>query len=103
VPLGAVRSVEARRRRVGERAVLVDGVVALPARHRVDLWLELAEPVTISRPLAAPVRARRRAIAADEPALLVAALRAPRPHTARLRGRPVAGLVALPDLAYGSH
>jgi hypothetical protein len=45
VPLSAVRSVDLRRRRVANGAL----VVALPARRRVDVWLELAEPVTVGR------------------------------------------------------
>lgn len=108
VPLNVVRSVELRRRSVGERAwySVVDGAVMVPARRRVDLWLELAEPVTVTRPLAAPVQARRLAIAADEPGRLAAAMLAPRLDTTAASGhggRPVPGLLALPELVYGSH
>jgi len=69
VPLSAVRSVDLRGRRVANGAL----VVALPARRRVDVLLELAEPVTVGRALAAPVETCRPAIAADDPELLAAA------------------------------
>jgi hypothetical protein len=105
VPLDAVVEAVVRRRRVGDEAALVvdDGAVLLPARRRVDLWLELAEPVTVARPLGEPVTTRRLAIAADEPERLATALANDAPGTAARRYRGVPGLLALPELVYGSH
>jgi hypothetical protein len=104
VPLDAVRKVDVRRRRAtGPTALaLEDGAVLLAARRRVDLWLELVEPVHVTRPLGAPVLTRRLALAADEPERLAAALRDP-PAIAGRRAPRVPGLLALPELAYGSH
>jgi hypothetical protein len=105
VRLEAVAAVEVRRRRVGDEAALVrDGeAVLLPARHRVDLWLELTEPVTVTRPLGEPVVTRRLAIAADEPERLAAVLLGDAPIVAERRPSRVPGLAALPELVYGSH
>jgi hypothetical protein len=106
VPLEAVEAVEVRRRRVGgdEAALVRDGeAVLLPARHRVDLWLELTQPVIVARPLGEPVVTRRLAIAADEPERLAAVLLGDAPIVAERRPNHVPGLVALPELVYGSH
>jgi hypothetical protein len=105
VPLEAVHAVEARRRRVGDEAALVldADAVLLPARHRVDLWLDLTAPVTVERPIGEPVVTRRLAIAADEPERLAAALLGDARTVAERRPNRVPGLVALPELVYGSH
>jgi hypothetical protein len=105
VPLAGVAAVDVRRRRVGDEAALVldPEAVLLPARHRVDLWIELTEPVTVGRPLGEPVRTRRLAIAADEPERLAAALLDGAPAVAERRPRRMPGLVVVPELVYGSH
>jgi hypothetical protein len=77
VPLAAIASVEARMARVGERALSErDGAVLLAARGRVDVWLQLTEPVAVQRPLNEPLSTCRLAVASDDPELLVACLRA---------------------------
>jgi hypothetical protein len=45
--------------------------VLLPARNRVDLWLDLSEPVTVGRPFGKPLVTQRLAVASDEPERLV--------------------------------
>lgn len=106
VPRSAIRRVEIARRRLPEHTpFLLEGETALlPARRRVDLWLELAEPVAVSRPLGEPVAVRRLGLAADDPHALAAAL-AQSPLAAP-PGRPAAlGLavgLGLPELVYGA-
>ena len=108
VPLNAVTAVEIDRRRVGERATLVvDGEAALlPSRRRVDLWLELAHDVRVTRPVGEPVFVRRLGIAADDPQRLAACLRADRPsqaaQPARRRRGGAPALAGLPELVYGA-
>jgi hypothetical protein len=105
VPLVAVVSAEIRRRRVTDEAGLVvdDGAVLLPARRRVDIWLEFAEPVTVARPLGEPVSTRRLAFAADDPERLAALLaRGAGSPAAAPAARRVPGMLALPGLVYGS-
>jgi len=91
VPLAAIAGATARRERVGGDARLVerDGAVLLAARGRVDVWLELTEPVRVQRPFREPLTTRRLAIASDEPDVLVEQLvgGAALPH--RGRARPV--------------
>jgi hypothetical protein len=77
---GAVVSTVRRRERVGASAgglVERDDAVLLPVRGRVDLWLELAEPVPVHRPFGPVLWTRRLAIASDDPGALQAALAAP--------------------------
>lgn len=77
VPLDAVVSAEPVHERIAEGGLHVrDGEVLLPARRRVDVRLELSEPVRVARPLADPVWVTRLAIPSDDPAALIAALRA---------------------------
>jgi hypothetical protein len=68
VPLAAIRAATARRERVPGEAGLVlrDGVALLPARGRVEVWLELDAPVAVRRPLAEPVYVTRLAVASDD-------------------------------------
>ena len=70
---------------------------------RADLWLDLTAPVTVERPIGEPVVTRRLAIAADEPERLAAALLGDARTVAERRPNRVPGLVALPELVYGSH
>lgn len=104
VPLGTVTSVEARAKRVGDAGALAerDGAVLLPARGRVEVWLELAEPVRVQRPLHEPLTAGRLAVASDDPDRLVERLL----HRSRTRARSGGdrlhagvGLLAALDLA----
>jgi hypothetical protein len=106
VPLAAVSSVTATRRRVtSEVGVVIDGeCAALPARGRVDLRVELSEPVRVLRPLAEPATVRVLELASDDPDALVRAIRhgALEPGGARWAGAvggfELAGLAA--ELAY---
>ena len=50
--------------------VLEGDTALLPARRRVDLWIDLTEPVTVTRPLGEPVQVRRIGLAADDPVAL---------------------------------
>jgi hypothetical protein len=77
VPLAHVSSVSAARRRVtGESGLVVDGDrVALPARGRVDVRIELSEPVRVQRPLGEPVAVRCLELASDDADAFVAAVR----------------------------
>lgn len=108
VPLSAVTGVAVDRRRVGDRATLVvNGAEAmLPSRRRVDLWLELAHHVRVTRPVGDPVFVRRLGIAADDPERLAACLRADgqseaaQPARRRRSGAPA--VAVLPELVYGA-
>ena len=73
IPLAAVAGATARTVRLAGDGGLVerDGAVLLPARGRVDVWLDLAEPVAVQRPLGDAVFTRRLAIASDAPEDLV--------------------------------
>lgn len=73
LPLPAVASATARTERVRGANALTerDGAVLLAARGRVDVWLELAEPVKVQRPLHEPLLTRRLAVASDDPQALV--------------------------------
>ena len=76
VPLPEIASVERRRERVARGyRVLVRGEKAfLIADGRVDVHVELTEPVELWRPLAGPTLVRAVAVAADEPDALVRAI-----------------------------
>jgi len=50
----------------------------------VDVWLELAEPVRVQRPLDEPLVTRRLAVASDDPEAFMSLLLAP-PVTRRAR------------------
>jgi hypothetical protein len=103
LPLSAVASVTARTERVRDGSALTerDGTVLLVARGRVDVWLELAEPVRVQRPFHEPLVTRRLAVASDDPDDLVERLLAP--SSARVARRVGAidgslGLLAALDL-----
>lgn len=70
VPLHAIESATARRERVSEAAER-DGAMLLPARGRVDVWLELSQSVRVQRPMREPVFVTALAVASDDPAALV--------------------------------
>lgn len=75
VPLSAIVRATARTERVGDRGLHErDGAVLLAARGRVDVWIELSEPVRVQRPLHEPLTTRRIAVASDEPDVLAAHL-----------------------------
>jgi hypothetical protein len=97
VPLRDVLRVTVARERapvVAER----DGTVLLSARGRVDLWLELARPVAVRRPLADPWWVSRLGIASDDPHELAALL-----SRAASGAEEISGVLALAggaELAY---
>jgi hypothetical protein len=100
LPLPAVAGAAARTERVPDANAPTerDGAVLLGARGRVDVWVELAEPVKVQRPLHEPLTTRRLAVASDDPDALVARLLARSACSdARAEGRP--GLLAALDLA----
>jgi hypothetical protein len=76
LPLSAVTAVTARTERVGNALTERDGAVLLGARGRVDVWLELAEPVKVQRPCHEPLTTNHLAVASDDPDALVEHLRA---------------------------
>lgn len=51
-----------------------DEGVLLAARGRVDVWLELTEPVAVQRPMHEPLYTTRLAVASDDPDRLVGLL-----------------------------
>lgn len=76
VPLDAIIAVRAATERVGEGAMHErDGAVLLAARGRVDVWLQVAEPVAVQRPMRESLATTCLAIASDDPDRLVALLR----------------------------
>jgi hypothetical protein len=77
VPLAVVSAVTACRRRVpAELGLVIDGDRAtLPSRGRVDVRIELAEPVRMLRVLGEPVDVRVLELASDDPDALVSAIR----------------------------
>ena len=106
VPLRNVSGTEVARRRLPEHTpfLLEDDTALLPARRRVDLWIDLTEPVTVTRPLGEPVQVRRIGLAADDPGALASALRSP-PLLAppQPRGGVLGiGIAGVPELAYGT-
>lgn len=76
VPLTTITSVVTRTQRIGGGVAMAEreGAVLLAARGHVDVWLELAEPVRVQRPLREALATRHLAIASDEPERLVALL-----------------------------
>ncbi len=94
VPHGAVERAVARTERVaGGRALTErDAVALLAARGRVDVWLELSEPVMLQRPFREALATRRLAVASDDPEALAACLRAGAPASS---ARRAGGLGAL--------
>lgn len=106
VPRPAILSASVHRERLaGAHGLLQrDGnAVLLPVRGRVEVWLELAEPVRVQRPLHEPLYARRLAVASDEPEHLIEQLLAPVPQTHATRDLHAVdgglGLLAAFDLA----
>lgn len=105
VPRDAIVSATACRERVaGARGCLErDGAVLLAVRGRVDVWLELSEPVRVQRPLREPIQTRRLGIASDDPRALVERLLAPLPAPAARRDvhafGPGPGLLAVFECA----
>ena len=86
VPRSAVAGASARRERAGsdvQGLVERDGAVLLPVRGRVDVWLQLSEPVEVQRPLREPLLTRHLAVASDDPDGLVRHLLAPAVEAAR--------------------
>ena len=100
LPLSAITGVTARTERMRDGSGLTerDGAVLLGARGRVDVWLELAEPVKVQRPLHEPLSTRRLAVASDDPDALVERLLARSPARAP-HSEPYLGLLATLDLA----
>jgi hypothetical protein len=100
LPLAAVTGVTARTERLPEGGGLTerDGAVLLGARGRVDVWLELAEPVKVQRPLHEPLTTRRLAVASDDPEALAGRLLSRFPARAP-HSEPSLGLLAALDLA----
>lgn len=109
IPLDTITGVQARAERVGDGRALSerDGAVLLPARGRVDVWLELSSPVKVQRPLREPLSTRWLAVASDDAGRLVERLLQPSPVCERPAtsgtGRLEAGLgvFAALDLAGG--
>ncbi|MGI8902251.1 MAG: hypothetical protein ACR2IP_00975 [Solirubrobacteraceae bacterium] len=93
VPRSAILSATEHRERLTGRHGLLerDGdAVMLPVRGRVEVWLELSEPVRVQRPLHEPLYACRLAVASDDPQALIEQLLAPVP-----RARPTRDLHAV--------
>jgi len=82
IPRRTITAATARPERVpGERGLVErDDVVLLPVRGRIDVWLDLAEPVHVQRPLHEPLETRRLAVASDDPKRLIEQLLAPLPE-----------------------
>jgi hypothetical protein len=102
LPLAAITGVSARTARVGDALTERDGAVLLGVRGRVDVWLELAEPVKVQRPWQEPLTTNRLAVASDDPDALVERLlaMAPAPVPRRAGGVEAGlGLLAGLDLA----
>ncbi len=89
VPPGVIAAATARTERVSRRCAEREGAVLLAARDRVDVWLELSEPVFVQRPWREPVMTTRLAVASDDPDRLVERLLAPAERR-REGARPVA-------------
>lgn len=104
VPLDAITRVSARSERiVGSALSERDGTVLLPARRRVDVWLELDRPARVQRPFRESLLTRRLAVASDHPDALVAALQsgrtASRSGVGEGLGTSALGLLAALDIA----
>jgi hypothetical protein len=101
LPLSAITGVTARTERVppeGSGLTERDGAVLLGARGRVDVWLELAEPVKVQRPWHEPLATRRLAVASDDPHALVERLLSGSPARAPYSELNL-GILATLDLA----
>jgi len=101
IPLEAIATITPCRASVrGEASLVVgDGEARLPARRRIDAWIELHEPIAVQRPLGEPVRVRRLAIAVDDPTALIAAVSAGHDHVGARRGHHAFDVVVGADLA----
>ena len=77
--------------------ILGGGAVLLASRRRVDVLLELSEPVRIQRPFQEPIETRTLAVASDDPDGLIRMLLAPAPGSAD--GWTLAWTVELATLA----
>jgi hypothetical protein len=95
LPLPAVTRVAARTERVPNALTVRDGAVLLGARGRVDVWLELAEPVKVQRPWQEPLTTHRIAVASDDPDALVERLLARSSARAPRRAGGVEGSLGL--------
>jgi hypothetical protein len=97
LPLPAVASVTARTERTRDGSALIerDGAVLLSARGRVDVWLELTEPVRVQRPFHEPLLTRRLAVASDDPDALVERLLAPSSARVARRAGAIDGSLGL--------
>ncbi|MGW2402114.1 hypothetical protein ACWCYY_36735 [Kitasatospora sp. NPDC001664] len=77
IPLGLITSVYTERNYNEERAVgLADGRCAVPSGSQTNVVVELAAPVTVTRPLGRRAEAHRIHFFADDPVTAAAALRA---------------------------
>lgn len=75
VPQDAIAKANAHRERVVRDGLLPrDGTVLLASRRRVDVLIELSEPVRIQRPFHEPLTTRMLAVAGDDPDDLIARL-----------------------------
>lgn len=101
VPLGTIAGAVACTERVrGDRLLSErDGAVLLAARGRVDVWLELTEPVKVQRPLHEALSTCRLAVPSDDPEQLVACLRAAPSERSAGRAHADLGVPASLDLA----
>jgi hypothetical protein len=101
LPLSAIASIAARTERVRDGGALTerDGAVLLRARGRVDVWLELTEPVKVQRPFHEPLVTHRVAVASDDPDALVERLLAGSSERATEGVYDSLGLLAAFDLA----
>ncbi|MEA2371747.1 MAG: hypothetical protein QOH12_2141 [Solirubrobacteraceae bacterium] len=78
VPRSTIVSVSERRERTVRNGLLErDGSVLLPVRGRVEVWLELSQPVRVQRPMHEPIETHVVAIASDDPRALIDQLMAP--------------------------
>ncbi len=104
VPRCAIASVTEHREQVpGERGLVQrDGEILLPVRGRVEVRLELSEPVRVQRPLHEPLHTQRLAIASDDPEGLIEQLLSPTPEKGptRAAGATGAGLGLLAGLDF---
>ena len=74
-----------------------DGVLLLASRRRVDVLLELSEPVRVQRPFHEPLETRTLGVASDDPEDLIRLLLAPAPRA--LEGWTLAWTLELAALA----
>lgn len=103
VPLAAIAGAELRRERAERPLELGEARARLSARGRSDLVLSLSEAALIERPLGDPVPVTSIAVAADDPAGMLAAIEEERSALA-LAAEPTrrrAALDAASSLAWG--